>query len=171
MAVELILPRLEYEPSYGEYIRELGTEERHPFPLDFEYKDFPALLSRLSEFASGINLPADFVPSSTYWLVEGNELVGVSNLRHYLNDRIRHHGGHIGLGIRPSYRGRGLGNTLLTRTIQEARKKGITEIHIHCHKSNIPSARMIARNGGVLESEVQDDRSHEIIQRYCVGAA
>lgn len=169
MTFQLILPRLEYESSYGDYIRELGDEERYPFPLDFEHGDFAALLRRLDDFASGANLPANFVPASTYWLVQGSELVGVSNLRHYLNDRIRHSGGHIGLGVRPSYRGRGLGNLLLSLTIQEARKKGITQIHVHCHKSNTASARMIARNGGVLDSEVSDAGSEDVIQRYHVG--
>jgi len=149
VTVELILPRLEYEPSYGAYIGELGDEERYPFPLDFEHTDFAALLRRLGDFASGVDLPDGFVPSSTYWLVEGSELIGVSNLRHYLNDRIRHHGGHIGLSVRPSYRGRGLGNVLLSLTIQEARKKDIAPIHIHCHKSNTASVRMIARNENV----------------------
>ena len=167
MAAELLLPRLEYEPSYGAYIQELGAEVRYPFPLDFEHKDFGALLRRLDDFANGRNLPAGFVPSSTYWLVEGGEILGVSNLRHHLNDRIRHCGGHIGLGVRPSYRGRGFGNLLLALTIQEARKQGIGQLHIHCHKSNTASARMIARNGGALDSEVSDEM--EVIQRYLVA--
>jgi len=171
VTVELILPRREYESSYGAYIRELGDEERYPFPLDFDHREFDLLLRRLGDFANGVNLPEGIVPSSTYWLVDGGELIGVSNLRHHLNDRIRHHGGHIGLGIRPSYRARGLGNMLLSLTIQEARKKGVTPIHIHCHKSNTASARMIVRNGGILDSEVADEGSTEIIQRYCVAAA
>jgi predicted acetyltransferase len=167
---KLVLPQLDYESSYEAYIRELGDEERYPFPLDFEHSDFAALLRRLDDFASGTNLPPDFVPASTYWLVQGRELVGVSNLRHHLNERIKHNGGHIGLGIRPSYRGRGLGNLLLSLTIQEARRKGISQIHIHCHKSNIASAKMIARNGGVLDSEISDVRSEEVIQRYHVAS-
>jgi predicted acetyltransferase len=167
---ELILPRLEFESSYEAYIRELGDEERYPFPLDFEHSDFAALLRRLDDFAKGANLPAEFVPASTYWLVQGGELVGVSNLRHHLNDRIRNNGGHIGLGVRPSYRGRGLGNLLLALTIREARRKGIKQVHLHCHKSNTASARMIARNGGVLDSEVSDAGTGEVIQRYHVAA-
>jgi predicted acetyltransferase len=169
VTAELVLPRVEYGRSYCAYIQELGTEVRYPFPLDFEHKDFSALIHRLDDFENGLNLPTGFVPSSTYWLVEGGEILGVSNLRHYLNDRIRHHGGHIGLGVRPSYRGRGFGNLLLSLTIQEARRKGITQLHIHCHKSNIASARMIARNGGVLDSEVSDDGTEEIIQRYHIA--
>lgn len=171
MNYELVLPDAAYEPSYRAYIEELGDEERYPFPLDFDHADFASMLRRLDDFAQGVNLPEGFVPSSTFWLVHGDELVGVSNLRHVLNDRIREIGGHIGLGIRPSRRGRGLGNVLLALTIAEARRRGIDPIHVHCHKHNVVSARMINRNGGVLESEIAEPGSEEIIQRWRVPAA
>jgi predicted acetyltransferase len=171
MTYQLVPPSAMYERSYADYIRELGDEERYPFPLDYAHDDFPALLQRLEDLARGIQLPAGFVPSSTFWLVHGEELVGVSNLRHTLNDRIREVGGHVGLGIRPTYRGRGLGKLLLGLTIDEARQRGIRPIHIHCHKHNAASARMIASNGGVLESEVPEPQSTEIVQRYVVSTA
>lgn len=170
MSFDLITPCHRYEQSYASYIRELGGEERYPFPLDYDHGDFEALLLRLADLANGRNVPPGYVPSSTFWLVQGEELVGVSNLRHHLNERIRLHGGHIGLGIRPSFRGRGLGNLLLARTIVEARRRGIIELHVHCHKGNVPSARMIVRNGGVLDSEVQDEGGGDLIQRYLVLA-
>ena len=167
----MVLPDLAYERSYGAYILELGEEERYPFPLDFEHKDFLALIKRLSDFANAVNIPEGFVPSSTYWLVENGELIGVSNLRHYLNERIKKSGGHIGLGVRPSFRGRGFGHLLMALTIQEARRKSIREIHIHCHKNNEASVRMIISNGGVLDSEITGRESEEIVQRYVVADA
>lgn len=170
MTVALVLPNPEYEQSYCAYIVELGDEERYPFPLDFEHNDFVALLQRLDDFAKGINIPEGFVPSSTFWLIEDGEIVGVSNLRHYLNERIRHCGGHIGLGIRPLCRGRRLSKVLMALTIQEARKRGIGELHIHCHKHNEASARMIISNGGALDSEIGDGEPEEIVQRYVVAA-
>ncbi|MEZ5457777.1 MAG: GNAT family N-acetyltransferase [Steroidobacteraceae bacterium] len=169
MNYQLVPPSAAYVRSYAAYIRELGDEERYPFPLDYDHDDFRALLRRLDNLARGIDVPEGFVPSSTFWLVDGDELVGVSNLRHELNDRIREIGGHIGLGIRPTYRGRGLGNRLLGLTIAEARRRGITPIHIHCHKHNAASARMIASNGGVLESEVAEPGSTEIVQRWLIS--
>ncbi|MEP7311918.1 MAG: GNAT family N-acetyltransferase [Pseudomonadota bacterium] len=168
--MDLILPSLEYESSYRAYIRELGQETRYPFPLDYEHGDFPALLRRLANLANGTEVPEGFVPSSTFWLVDRSELIGVSNLRHYLNERIRQHGGHIGLGIRPSSRGRGLGRILLARTILEARARGIDEIHIHCRKGNVASARLIIGSGGVLSSEVALEGTSEIVQRFRVAA-
>lgn len=170
MSVELVRPSKKYKRSYRAYIAELGGEERYPFPLDFDHKDFPALLHRLNDFAVGRNLPEGYVPSSTYWLVEHGELVGVSNLRHFLNERIFNAGGHIGMGIRPQSRGRGLGNLLLSLTIAEARKRGIAELHIHCHKHNEASTRMIMANGGVLVSEISDGKSADLIQRYVIAA-
>jgi len=170
VAVSLVRPSAEYEQSYRAYIEELGDEERHPLPLDFEHNDFAALLRRLDDCEKGLNLSEGFVPSSTYWLTENGELLGVSNLRHYLNERILKVGGHIGLGIRPSYRGRGLGTFLLAGTIEEARKRGIGELHIHCHKRNAASARMIVKNGGVLASEIEDEEPAETVQRYVVAA-
>jgi predicted acetyltransferase len=168
--MQLVSPSMKYEASYRTYIAELGDEERYPFPLDFDHSDFPRLLRRLDEFSRGINIPEGFVPSTTYWLVDGSELLGVSNLRHYLNERIRHAGGHIGLGVRPAQRGRGLGKLLLKLTLDEARKKDIVDVHIHCHKHNDASARIIKANGGVFDSEIEEP-GHGVVHRYVVDAS
>ena len=166
--MQLILPSSDFESSYREYIRELGDEERYPFPLDFDCTDFSGMLAKLENFKNGVDLPEGFVPASTYWLVDDGKILGVSNLRLHLNDRIRHAGGHIGLGIRPSSRGSGLGSVLMTLTIEKAIEYGILEIHVHCHKHNEPSARMIKANGGRLESEIND--GGEVVQRYVINA-
>jgi predicted acetyltransferase len=166
MSRSLIRPSPEFEPSYREYIRELGDEERYPFPLDFDHLDFTALLDRLEDLESGRDLPSGYVPSSTYWLVEQQEIVGVSNLRHTLNNELRWCGGHIGLGVRPSRRGRGLGAELMGLTIREAWKRGIEEVHIHCYKSNTASARIIEANGGILHSEIEDGDPPKVVQRF-----
>ena len=166
--LSLVPPTPALEASYRGYIDELGDEERYPFPLDFDHADFRALLQRVDDLARGVRVPEGFVPSSTFWLVEDGALVGVSNLRHTLNERIRHCGGHIGLGIRPSFRGRGLGNTLMRLSIAQARARGIDELHIHCHKHNQASARMIIANGGRLHSEVAVGEPAEVVQRFIV---
>jgi len=47
MSRSLIKPCADFKASYDGYIRELGDEERYPFPLDFDHSDFPALLQGL----------------------------------------------------------------------------------------------------------------------------
>ncbi|MGP9498732.1 MULTISPECIES: GNAT family N-acetyltransferase [Halomonas] len=165
--MQLIRPNVEYEQSYRTYIQELGDEERYPFPLDFDHTDFKGLLAKLETFRNGTDLPEGVVPSSTYWLVGKKELLGVSNLRHHLNDRIRHVGGHVGLGIRPSQRGGGLGNQLLALTLSKAFERGIHPVHIHCYKHNVASSKIIIANGGCLESEIND--GGKVVQRYAAN--
>lgn len=169
MSIRLIPPCLDYQHSYCEYIDELGDEVRYPFTLDFDHSDFETLLQRLANHARGIGIPEGYSAHSTFWMVDGDQILGVSNLRHVLTDRLRQHGGHIGLGLRPSRRGQGLGRVLLALTIEQARLRGIGEIHIHCHRSNAASAAMIRSNGGVLVSEGVEDGSQEAIERYVIG--
>ncbi|WP_144211596.1 GNAT family N-acetyltransferase [Shewanella donghaensis] len=154
MTMKMVLPSAKYQRSYHQYIDELADEERYPFPLDFDHQDFELLLKKLADFANGINIPAGYVASETYWLVDGAELVGVANLRLSLNEVITYCGGHIGIGIKPSYRGKGIGNLLMKKVIEAANSRGIKPLHIHCYKHNIASAKMIMANGGVLDSEI-----------------
>jgi len=165
---ELILPITELESSYRCYIHELGDEERYPFPLDFDHNDFPAMLRRICNFRAGVDIPDGFVQSSTYWLVDDNDIIGCTNIRHCLNDRIEYCGGHIGLGIRPSYRGKGLGSLLLEKSIEKATELGIKALHIHCHANNIASCRMIESCRGELSSRVTV--GNEEINRYLIHA-
>ncbi|MCC4833622.1 GNAT family N-acetyltransferase [Shewanella sp. 10N.7] len=174
--MKLIKPCMQYQASYLAYITELADEERYPFPLDFDCDDFAAMLQKNQDFADGVNLPQGYVASETYWLVGGVDLIGVANLRLTLNDNIRHCGGHIGMGIRPSYRGKGLGAKLMAQTIALAKGKGMNELHIHCHKHNQASAKMIIANGGILHSEIeivadngnQSNNAVALVQRYRV---
>lgn len=169
--MELILPSAKYQVSYRAYITELGDEERYPFPLDFDHKDFRAMLARIEAFRQGQNLPEGYAASTTYWLIDQDELIGVSNLRHYLTPQIEHAGGHIGLGVRPCYRGKGLGKRLLQLTLEQAQQRGMREIHIHCEKNNAASAAMIIANGGQLHSEITDSAHDSTIQRYRIHLA
>lgn len=165
--MHLTLPHHTYEQSYRDYINELGDEERYPFPLDFDHTDFTALLIKLENFRQGKNVPEGFVTSTTLWFVDEGEIIGVTNLRHYLNERIKYAGGHIGLGIRPTRRGEGLGSLLLKLSLQKIAELGVSEVHIHCHKHNESSVRMILANGGNLDSEIVV--GGEVVQRYIIG--
>jgi len=161
--MKLIKPDARFEASYNAYLEELGDEVRYPFPLDFDHRDFPALLDKISHYETAEDLPEPFEPSSTFWLVEGDEIIGMSNLRHRLNDTLLAAGGHIGLGIRPSSRGQGLGITLLQMTLEKAWQMGIDEVHIHCYADNQASARMIKACGGLLDSCVAAE-GHQVMR-------
>ncbi len=164
----LITPTVEYEQSYRSYIEELGSTERYPFTLDFEFDDFPTLVARLHNHSLGIDLPDGWVPHTTFWLLEENNIVGVSSLRHRMTKRLRRLGGHIGFGVRPSAQGRGVAKELLRQTLDQAGRLGITEAILICLKENAASARVIQANGGQLESEYSSPEYDGLLQRYTI---
>ena len=164
--VNLVTPDAAYERSYRGYVRELQNagEEPIPFTLGYDPTDFAALLDRMEH---PIPRPGR-VPHSTYWLIEKDEVVGVSNLRHRLNVALRRSGGHIGHGVRPSARRRGLGTTLLRLTLARAAALGIDRVLITCDKRNIASARVARNNGAVLTWEGPGEHSGETEQHYWI---
>ena len=83
-----------------------------------------------------------------------------------MNEQLVIGAGHIGCGIRPSERGKGIGTQMLALAIEKSKKLGINRILICCDKENIASARTIIKNGGVLENEVIDEGV--LVQRYWI---
>ncbi len=162
----LITPTVEFEQSYRSYIDELGSAERYPFTLDFEFDDFRALVARLNNCSSGVDLPDGSVPHTTFWLIEDGEIVGVSNLRHRMTERLRLLGGHIGFGVRPSAQGRGVAKELLKQTLSQAKRRGISRVLVICLKDNVASSRVIEANGGTLESEYSVPEYAGLLQRF-----
>lgn len=165
-------PRLEVQDSFRRLVREFVErgEPLIPFPLSFDHSDFAAFVRRLSACARGDGIPDGFVPHSTYWLVrDGTEVVGVSNLRHRLTDALRHTGGNIGYGVRPSARRQGVATQLLGCTLDRARDMGMNEALLTCSKTNEASIRTILRNGGAFVSEDYIPSEGAVMQRYRIA--
>lgn len=108
------------------------------------------------------------VPDSVFFCYdeEIEDYVGAVNIRHYLNDGLLKTGGHIGDGISPKYRNQGYGTSMIALALKECKKLGINKVLMTCDKSNIPSARTIIKNGGILENEVFEDGIP--VQRYWI---
>ncbi|MFC9472382.1 GNAT family N-acetyltransferase [Nocardia sp. NPDC056952] len=88
------------------------------------------------------------------WIVEGDRVLGGIALRHGDGGLVRNLG-HVGYGIRPSARRRGLATWALGEIIAEARVAGMDRVLVVCAAGNIGSVKTIERCGGVLES-IQD---------------
>lgn len=129
-----------------------------------DYHDFEAYLGSLE-----IKEPAEGrVPDSTFFCldIDRNILVGAVNIRHFLNESLLLNGGHIGDGVRPSERRKGVATRMIALALEECRKLGLTRVLMVCDKNNIGSAKSILRNGGVLENEIEVDGVTE--QRYWI---
>lgn len=128
---------------------------------------FAAWVRRLlGESDPEIAAPEGWVHCTYWWIVEDGEVLGAIALRHELNDFLERAGGHIGYGVRPSARRRGLASYALGEVLSHARKLGLERVLITCQVDNEGSRRTIERNGG----ELADVRDTEIgrLRRYWI---
>lgn len=156
--MQLVLPSIDYKESFLEALWEYQqekTEDRldilslHPEELK---NDFQRYVARLRAESEGEHLPEGYVQHTTYWLVDGNVLIGRVNIRHSLTPFLLRIGGHIGYDIRPSKRKQGYGTKILQLALPKAKELGITKVLVTCDETNIGSKKIIEANGGVLEN-------------------
>jgi predicted acetyltransferase len=99
--------------------------------------------------------PAGYVPSTTWWWVDGPRYLGRLALRHRLTDRLREFGGHIGYDVRPTARRQGHATAMLRAALPRVHAMGIDPVLVTCDVTNVASRRVIEASGGVLEDERQ----------------
>lgn len=144
-------------------------ETRYEKVLTLMEVDFRAYLAWEADLAAGRNLRPGYVPESIFWLVDPDgRFLGSSRLRHHLSPSLCRFGGHIGYDIGPTARGNGYGTTLLRLTLARARDRGLDRVLLTCDSDNIPSRRVIERNGGVLAEEQLFAQTGRLGRRYWI---
>ena len=98
----------------------------------------------------------EWVVFSTFFAVRESDsrIVGMIDIRHYLNDFLKEYGGHVGYAVRPSERRKGYATEMLKLAIEYCRSLGIDRVMLGCYKDNLPSIKTIEKNGGALEKEI-----------------
>ena len=129
-----------------------------------DHHDFAAYMENLEV----TDYRGALVPDSTFFCLDTdrNILVGAVNIRHSLNETLLRNGGHIGAGVRPSERRRGIATQMIGLALQECKKLGIQRVLMVCDKENVGSAKSIIHNGGTLENEITVDGI--VVQRYWI---
>ena len=114
--------------------------------------------------------PRLLVPGTVFCLVDGEEILGMCEIRHFLNSGLLKYGGHIGYGVAPKHRGNGYAAKMIGMSMPFMKQVGIDRCLITCVEENIASAKSIENAGGVLENEVEIIRNglQKIGLRYWV---
>jgi len=167
--ISLIKPTVEFRDQYLEMIQDYidNSEKPRPWTLKLDASDFSIMLKKLEDFSKGIGLKENEVEHSTYWLVDGNKVIGAVNIRHRLNDYFLRIDGNIGGAIRPSYRGKGYGSKMLALSLEVTKDMGMKKVLVTCNKNNKASEKTIIKNGGVFESEELEDNGN-IVKRFWI---
>jgi predicted acetyltransferase len=129
--------------------------------------DCDGYLQRLAADDAG-EIPPGRVRQTTYWGMKDELLVGVIRLRYELTPSLQQLGGHIGYDVRPSLRGRGYGTRMLALVLGRAQEAGLDQVMVTCDVDNIASARVIQKNGGVLQFQGTIDNYDKPIAHYWI---
>jgi predicted acetyltransferase len=158
----LIEPNKEYKRSFQNYVLEYKKiNDNHRFNKRKKaLENFDEYLKDLYNYSKGIDLLQGEVPTSTFWLIDNEEVVGVVRIRHQEVE----YSGHIGYDISPAYRNKGYGTNILKLALERAAKIGIKRAIVTCNIDNIPSKKIIEKNNGELLGIIFDEE--ENIKRY-----
>jgi predicted acetyltransferase len=162
----LVEPSEKYQKSFENYAlayRKINDE--HYFN---KYKkaleNFQDYLNHLYNHSQGKDLPGGEVITSTFWLIDGKEVVGVVRIRHQEVDCA----GHIGYDISPDCRNIGYGFQILKLALKKAAKIGIEEVILTCNINNMASKKIIEKNNGKLLGTVFDEEENEYLYKFSI---
>jgi predicted acetyltransferase len=162
----LVEPNKKYQMSFKNYAltyRKINDE--HYFS---KYKkaleNFQDYLNDLHNYSKRNDLLKEEVLTSTFWLIDKKEVVGVVRIRHQEVECA----GHIGYDISPDYRNRGYGLQILKLALEKAMKIGIEEVILTCNVDNIASKKIIEKNNGKLLGTIFDEEENENLYKYSV---
>lgn len=161
--IKLVQPGKRHEAVVKDYTEEhfsVGEDSLHGSSLLTEMESYSDWLAHLTKQSDKATVTPDWVVSTTLIAVRENDkkVIGTIDIRHELNEFLREFGGHIGFGVRPSERGKGYATEILRLGLEYCKMLGLEKVMVACYKENIPSAKTILKNGGVLEREfIHDD--------------
>jgi predicted acetyltransferase len=170
LGIYLTRPTMELKSEYLSFYQEWkeSGEDFIPWVISKDPSNFQEMIQFLLDSEKGKNLPENWVPDSTYWLVnENKKVIGAVNIRHRLTDKLFNCGGHIGYGIRPSERRKGYATRLLYLSLEKSKELGLQKVLVVCDKNNIGSEKTILNNGGVPDSDYIE-KDGNIVKRFWI---
>jgi len=168
-SIRLLEPTEEFRDEFLMLLQDHQDAGENISNAELARTDFAAYVRYLHAQSQGRDLPAGYVPVTTFWLVKHNQMVlGESQLRHALTPDLEDYWGHISYRIRPTQRRRGYGTLLLKLTLEKARTLSIQRVRVICDQDNIGSAHIIERNGGTLAGYGVDPRNGKRTSQYWI---
>ncbi|MBQ7113924.1 MAG: GNAT family N-acetyltransferase [Clostridia bacterium] len=168
----LIRPCSEYAEEIAQYRQEFlaaGSSMDGTGPLR-KTEDPHAYIKACEKSEKGENLPSSYVPATQFLFIRraDNRLVGMLQVRHYLNEHLLRFGGHIGYSVRPSERRRGYAKAMLQAALPFCREMGIKKVLITCDENNPASEKTILANGGKYESTAYEPDEKINLKRFWI---
>ena len=175
MKLYLKEPSIEDKEEIVKMCEELRTcDDEYKFEGLSNFKDvvsdnYEEFLKRLEENKHIDEKYPNYANQTTYILVdEEGHVYGAANLRHELKGNLINIGGHIGYGIRPSDRGKGIGTKQLILLLEKAYERKIEKALLTCRENNIGSSKVIEKCCGVKDKSVPSMYEEIMESRYWI---
>lgn len=145
------------ETGFGGTAFGRGTETLHQF------------LWACREGEDAATVAPGFVPQTIFWMMDdGDRVVGMVRVRHYLTERLLEHGGHVGYYVGRSERGKGYARSALRLAASHLRAMGVTRVLVTVNPANLASIRVVLASGGVLDGQGRNPDTGEVVNRYWI---
>ena len=143
----LVKPNLSYSDEIIKY-KEESLKESPLINGSAGLNNFSSIkdwLEELKKRSSQETVPEGLVPSSTYLGVreKDNYIVGMIDIRHYLNEYLTQVGGNIGYSVRKTERNKGYAKQMLKLALGKCRDLKMKKVLITCDEDNIASEKVI----------------------------
>ena len=175
MDLRFIKPSIEYKKEILEF-REVfllaGDNIMNGCGYLNRYSHIEVWLSHIKsyEHKDKIDPNTGFVEGSQWMLIDMDTryILGMTNIRHYLNDTLLKTSGHIGYSIRPDERKKGYGRLQLQYALDFLHSIQVEKALVTCDEDNIASYKTIESCGGVLENITLNEKKGTLIRRYWI---
>jgi len=155
--MKLEFPEEKHRNAYEKLMKEWSKKEIisdiSPYSIS-RWHNFDNFLKEVEDY---LNNKEKDVNSSTFFLIENNEILWVIDIRHHINHKnLIEKWWHIWYWIAPEFRRKWYATKMLELWLIEARKIWLEKVLITCNISNIGSKKVIEKNWGIFERLTND---------------
>ncbi|MFN1512226.1 GNAT family N-acetyltransferase [Vibrio owensii] len=163
--MQVVKANLNHLKAFAQYVEKCAHAEMEMYVA--AQSDSEALLKKRIGYAKGEGLPEGWTPSSTYFCIEEEVILGSIRVREGNNDYLENVIGHIGYETAPDAQGKGIATFMLNWVKAEVLEGSAI---VTCDVNNIASRRVIEKAGGEFLNTFYSEQDQYEVRRYRLSA-